>query len=158
MPAASPGPRIAPSKPSTNEAGILAHATLVGLTPLIPVPLLDSAVQSKLMHRMVRTLAETYGLALSAEQIGVLVDEPSDLQKLVKGAALLPLKLLLRKLFFVLTGRRIVELTSDSYHRGWLLDRVFAARWCAPAGRRSPGEVRAAIDAVLQQVPVASSR
>ena len=55
----------------------------------------------------------------------------------LKGVALMPLKLLLRKAFFVLSGKRIVDLGSICYHRGRLLDLTFAEGWCRPTGPRT---------------------
>jgi hypothetical protein len=136
-----------------HQTHILTHATLVGLTPLIPLPFIDEMVREILLRRMVRTLASAHGLDLSPADVRTLADEPKE--SWLKGAAvsvvLMPLRMLLRKTFILLQGKRIIDLASNSYHRGYLIDVAFADRWCVPAGPRRPEEVRFAIDAVCKE-------
>lgn len=138
---------------------ILTHATLAALTPLIPLPFVDTAARDYVMRRMVRSLAELHHLRIWDAEVKTLAEEESSswLKGAAKGVILAPFKFILRKTFLVLAGKRIVDLASRSYHHGFLLDRAFAQRWCAPAGPKRPEEVRAAIDAVLEAEPVASS-
>ncbi len=142
-----------------TEGVILTHATLAALTPLIPVPFVDTAARNRVMRRMVRSLAELHHLRIWDAEVKVLADEEGGgfVRGIAKGAVLAPFKFVLRKTFMVLAGKHIVDLASRSYHHGLLTDRAFAHRWCTPAGSRSPREVRQAIDAVLASEPVASS-
>ena len=57
----------------------------------------------------------------------------------------------------VLAGKKMVELASECYHRGWMLDEVLAQGWCAPAGPHPAADVRRVIDKILRDVPVAKS-
>ena len=138
-----------------SQKQILVHATLVGLTPLIPFPFVDDMVKGQLQRRLVRTLADVHGLDLGMPDVKVLADDPP--RSWVKGVAvstaLYPLRVVLRKTFIVLQGKRIVDLASDCYHRGYLTDHAFRERWCAPLGPRRAADVRAAVDAVCAEVP-----
>jgi hypothetical protein len=76
---------------------------------------------------------------------------------MLRGIALAPIKLVLRKAVVVLTGKRVVDVASACYHQGWMVERSFARGWCAPQGPHSARVVRSAVDAVLEEVPVATS-
>src|SRR5215213_690445 len=54
---------------------LVTHAVLTGLTPLIPVPLVDDLVKSYFRKRLVRSLAATAGRALSEEELNALASE-----------------------------------------------------------------------------------
>jgi hypothetical protein len=147
------------SEHPATDGVILTHATLAALTPLIPLPFVDTAARNRVMRRMVRSLAELHHLRIWDGEVQTLADEESGsfFKGIAKGAVLAPLKFILRKTFMFLAGKRIVDLASQSYHHGFLMDRVFAHRWCTPAGKHTPIEIRKAIDEVLANEPVASS-
>jgi hypothetical protein len=136
-----------------HQSQILTHAVLVGLTPLIPLPFMDEVVRELLLRRMVRILAAAHRLDLSPAEVRTLADEPKE--NWLKGAAmsvvLMPIRIIVRKAFFVLQGKRVIDLASASYHRGYLIDVAFADRWCEPEGPRRPHEIRQAIDAVCRE-------
>lgn len=138
---------------------VLSHATMAALTPLIPVPFVDTAARNYVMRRMVRSLATHHELSIWDEQVKTLADQKGGnfFVGIAKGAVLSPFKLVLRKTFMVLAGKHIVDLASQSYHHGYLVDHAFAQRWCAPRGRHSPTQVRAAVDKLVQSEPIASS-
>lgn len=142
---------------SPNQKLILTHAALAGLTPLIPIPFGDDVAKDYLQRRMVKALGDARGIVLSAEGIAILGDDAhrSWAMGAAKSVVLFPLKLILRKTFLVLAGKRIVDHASECYHRGFLVDYAFERRWCAPAGPRQPAEVRAAVDAVCREVTTA---
>jgi hypothetical protein len=136
-----------------HQTQILTHATLVGLTPLIPLPFVDEMVREILLRRMVRVLSSAHGLDLSPADVRTLADEPKE--SWMRGAAvsviLMPVRMVLRKTFLFLQGKRIVDLASSTYHRGYLIDVAFADRWVRPVGPRRPDEVRLAVDAVCKE-------
>lgn len=138
---------------------VLSHATLAALTPLIPVPFVDTVARNYVMRRMVRSLAARHELEIWDEQVKTLADEKGGhfLVGIAKGAVLSPFKLVLRKTFMVLAGKHIVDLASQSYHHGYLVEHAFRQKWCAPRGGHSPTRVRAAIDKLVESEPVASS-
>ena len=142
-----------------HQGILLTHATLVALTPLIPLPFVDDIVQGRLERRMIRLLAEGHALRIWEEEIRVLAEGPrgSVVKSFAKGVAFAPLEKVLRKTFFFLAGKKMVDLASQTYHVGWLADHAFAMGWVSPHGRHRAREVRAAIDRVLAEVPIASS-
>lgn len=142
-----------------HQTLLLTNTTFVALTPLIPVPFVDDMVQARLERRMVRHLAEAHGLRIWEEEIKLLAEGPKRnvVAGIAKGVILAPVKRILRKAFLVLLGKKMIDLATRTYHVGWLLDLAFARGWCSPAGPHRAREVRAAIDRVLAQVPLASS-
>jgi hypothetical protein len=130
---------------------LLTHAVLVGLTPLIPIPFVDDAVKSHLERRMTMDIARSYTIELSKEDASAIADGPGEsiFRKLASGAVTLPIRLLFRKLFFVLEIKRASDAASECYHRGYLLELALAARALAPHGPRSPAQIREAIDGAL---------
>lgn len=146
------------AKESANQRSIITHAVLIGLTPLIPVPFIDDVVKGYFQRRLVRMLAAAHGRELSAEDVAVLTEERGSgcLRGCLGQAFIFPLKMIFRKVFFFLEWKRAVDLTSHSYHQGYLLD--YALREGLLATRtpqaRSAAEVRTAIDEVCLQAPI----
>src|SRR5215208_1942675 len=87
---------------STNQRQIILHAVLAGLTPLIPVPLVDDLVKSYFQRRMVRKLAAAHRRRLSDADIETLADDQDSgcLAGCLTTVLLLPLKAIFRKIFF----------------------------------------------------------
>jgi hypothetical protein len=134
-----------------NQKLITTHAVLTGLTPLIPVPIVDDLVKSYFQRRLVRKLARAYSINLSEQDIRMLADDPSSgcLKGCLAGAFLLPFKLVFRKLFMFLEWKRAVDTVSHTYHHGYLLDCALQQGWFPQ--HRSAVELRAAIDSVLRE-------
>jgi hypothetical protein len=109
---------------TTNHHIILTHAVLVGLTPLIPVPVLDDWVKSMFLRSMVRQLAAARGLTPSPAQVEALIQEDfwdSCLEGCF-GTLLYLLRELLSKIFFFVEWRRAVNLVGYVYYTGFLID------------------------------------
>jgi hypothetical protein len=62
-------------EPGARQRTLVTHAVLTGLTPLIPVPLVDDLVKSYFRKRLVRSLAASAGRALSEEELEALTSE-----------------------------------------------------------------------------------
>lgn len=154
-PAAEPPPTPQEaSLPAPDDAlnWLLAgHSVLVGLTPLIPIPLLDDAVKGYIERRLVSELARKYGLYLDKQTIATLAGDPDEsfLKTLALGVVTFPFKLIFRKLFVVLEVKRASDEASLTFHRGHLVARALRARIVQPLGPKSAKEVRAAIDGSL---------
>ncbi len=138
-----------------RQRTILTHAVLVGLSQLIPIPFVDDLVQSDLERRLIRSLADLHGLSLTEGDIEVLANEDRApwLSRTAKGMVLYPVKKIFRKTFFLLGLKNMVDLVARSWHRGFLFDHAFAEHYCAPKGTHNPVAVRAAVDAVCEEVP-----
>src|SRR5919205_3653352 len=137
---------------------LITHAVLTGLTPLIPVPLVDDLVKSYFRKRLVRSLAESAGRALSAEELDALASEREGgcLGGCVVGVLVYPLKAVFRKLFYSLEWKRAADLTSRTYHFGYLVGHALRRRGGAPSlldahGARAVSE---AIEAVCREAPI----
>ncbi|MFO0547815.1 MAG: hypothetical protein U0271_05480 [Polyangiaceae bacterium] len=139
-----------------TQTVLLVHAVLVGLTPLIPIPILDDAVKGYVERRVVLELGKKHGVLLGADVVSALVDDPSGsvLSALAQGAIQYPLKLLLRKLFFVLEVKRASDAASLAYHRGYLVERALALKLLEPLGPYRSPMVRSAIDWACQNARI----
>jgi len=140
--------------PSPTPAGRNAVGTssvLAGLTPLIPVPFLDDIVRAYFRRRMVRALAAAHGQPLGEVDVRALADAPG--RGCVAGCLVAPLWYLLksvfRKIVLFLEWKRAVDVASETYHFGRLLEHVLQTGALAPAGDHEPARVRQAIDTVL---------
>ncbi|MDX6695209.1 MAG: hypothetical protein QOF02_2812 [Blastocatellia bacterium] len=144
-----------------NQRSVITHAVLVGLTPLIPVPFVDDLVKGYFLRRMTRALALAHKRQLSAEIVATLTKErgasgclPGCLGQLF----ILPLKLIFRKIFFFLEWKRAVDLTSHTYHQGYLLDYALSAGWLDDAAQANPQMsatvIAEAIEEVCREAPI----
>jgi hypothetical protein len=137
--------------PDRGGQGIIRrYAVLCGLTPLVPLPLVDDLAKMYLRRRLVRALAGIRAVALSADDVRALADEPRP--GCVSGcflfAIVYPVRKLFRTIFFFLEWKRAIDTTSETYHYGSLADYALQCGWCT-AGEHA--RVRAAIDAVLRR-------
>jgi hypothetical protein len=139
---------------NSNQKLIVSHAVLAGLTPLIPIPVIDDLLRTYFVRRLVRQLGAGNRYSLSDDDIKLLADEPESgcLRGCLTNAFILPFKLIFRKLFYFLEWKRAVDTVSRVYYHGYLVDCALSEGWCYPAGPRTPLEVRAAVDGVLNQV------
>ena len=131
-----------------NQSIIITHAVLIGLTPLIPIPFLDDIVKTYFYRRLVRSLASRYKLTLSAEEINRLAEDQG--RGAVKGCLLgtveYVVKRLIRKLVIVLEWHRAIDLVTQAYYAGYLLDFAFQQGWYAPGDPQQAMKLRSAID------------
>jgi len=148
-----------PAPEGASRKLLATHAVLVGLTPLIPVPVVDDLVKSHLLRRMAGELAAGRGWRLGPEEVEALTAERGGgghLGGCLGQALLYPLKKVFRKIFFFLEWKRAADLTSRTYHHGYLIDYALRAR--ADGTRlielKTAAEVGAAIDAVCREAPV----
>ncbi len=145
-------------EPAARQRTLVTHAVLTGLTPLIPVPLVDDLVKSYFRKRLVRSLAASAGRALSEEELDALTAEREGGCLRVVSFTLIfyPLKAVFRKIFYFLEWKRAADLTSRTYHFGYLVGHALRARGGGPSpldlrGARAVGE---AIEAVCIEAPI----
>jgi hypothetical protein len=113
-----------------QQRGLITHAVLVGLTPLIPVPLLDDVVKNYFRRRMVRGLASSAARNLSEKELGALASERERgcLAGCLFAVLVYPLKAIFRKVFYFLEIKRAVDLASRTYHFGYLVTYALQPR------------------------------
>jgi hypothetical protein len=137
---------------------LLMHAVLTGLTPLIPVPLVDDLVKSYFRKRLVRSLAAAAGRGLTVEEADALASERGGgcLSGCVMTALVYPLKAIFRKIFYFLEWKRAVDLTSRTYHFGYLIGHALRRHGDAPSLLDTHGAraVNEAIEAVCREAPI----
>lgn len=143
------------SNPTDRPYQLLAtHALLVGLTPLVPVPLVDDYIADKLRASMVDRLAQRRQVTLPSDAVKGLSDEPTkpfgtSIGSAAKKVFLWPAKKLFRKVFVVLAVKDGVDLVGKAFALGYLVDAALEHGWIA---RHHPKALRLAIDAVSKRV------
>lgn len=153
---APPPPVISPSQATPPSEGqqrrlIATYAVLIGLTPFIPVPFVDDVVEAALLRRFVRGLAASRSITIGEDEVRGLATGTGDgvLKKVARGIVVYPIKKLFRKTFFFLEGKRVVDLASLTFCRGYLLDLAFARGWAG--GGVSAGAVNEAIEKACRE-------
>lgn len=145
-----------PAAPGADQGALLSYAVLTGLTPLIPIPFVDDLAKGYFRRRLVHTLAMGHGVRLTPEAVQGLSSEPQGC--LVSGCLsqvfLYPLRKIFRKIFYFLEWKRALDLTSQTYHFGYLVDCALRDGYVGPSGSRSVEEVRRAIEAVCREAPI----
>ncbi len=151
--------------PENRHRTLLLYALLTGLTPLIPVPLADDLAKGPLRRRLVRLLAQAHGQELSGDSVEALAREPSSSGGCLLGGCLLqallyPIKKIFRKVFFFLEWKRAIDLTSSTYHWGYLLNYALQEGLLESSGNgpTSPSvrvdDLRVAMEKACQEVPL----
>jgi hypothetical protein len=137
---------------------LITHAVLVGLTPLIPVPVIDDLAKNHFRKRLVRSLAAANGRTLSEAELDALAAERERgcLSGCLLTALVYPLKAVFRKVFYFLEWKRAADLTSRTYHFGYLVDYATRRRGDAASALdlRGARAVNEAIQAVCREAPV----
>ena len=145
-------------EPGGRQRTLVTHAVLTGLTPLIPVPLVDDLVKNYFRKRLVRSLAASAGRALSEEELDALAAERGGgcLGGCVTTVLVYPLKAVFRKLFYFLEWKRAADLTSRTYHFGYLVGHALRPRadGASPLDLRGARAVGEAIEAVCREAPI----
>ncbi|HVF43956.1 MAG TPA: hypothetical protein VM936_13125 [Pyrinomonadaceae bacterium] len=141
-----------------QQRGLVTHAVLVGLTPLIPVPLLDDVVKNYFRRRMVRGLAASAGRALSDEELDGLASERERgcLTGCLFMVIVYPLKAVFRKVFYFLEIKRAVDLTSRTYHFGYVVSYALRPRegGASPLDLYGAKAVNEAAEAACLEAPI----
>src|SRR5438105_4839061 len=146
----------------TSETGhqrsLVTHAVLAGLTPLIPVPVVDDLAKNYFRKRLVRRLAAANSRSLSDGELSALVKERERgcVRGCLAAALVYPLKAVFRKVFYFLEWKRAVDLASRTYHFGYLVGyamhpRTGGASLIDLCGAAAVGE---AVQAVCREAPI----
>src|SRR2546421_7877822 len=141
-----------------RQASLVTHAVLAGLTPLIPVPVVDDLAKNYFRKRLVRRLAAANSRSLSDGELSALVKERE--RGCVRGClvALLvyPLKAVFRKIFYFLEWKRAVDLASRTYHFGYLVNYAMQRGdgGYALLDVRRAADINEAIQAVCREAPI----
>jgi hypothetical protein len=113
---------------------ILYHSILIGAALFVPIPLLDERIAIFLWKHMVSDLAKSHHRTLTKQQIIALSYQSrfalSEGCLAVLGQLL---KAIFRTVFFFLEWRKAINLATDAYYSGYLLNELFAYEGFDPA-------------------------
>jgi hypothetical protein len=146
------------SEDVAGQPVMLTYAVLTGLTPLIPVPVVDDLAKNYFRRRLARAVAAARGRTLSSEELDALTAERKGgcLGGCLGMLVVYPLKKIFRKVFYFLEWKRAVDLTSRTYHFGYLTAYALKPREGGASaldlrGARAVGE---AVEAVCREAPI----
>jgi hypothetical protein len=107
---------------------IIFSTLVVGLSPLIPIPVVDDLITAALCRWRVKYLAAQYGLTLTKEEIRTLADlqQAGCLAGIAQRTFGYAVRAFFRNLLFWLEAGRVANLLAESYYDGVLLDYAFA--------------------------------
>jgi hypothetical protein len=113
---------------------VIYHSLLIGAALFVPIPFLDDRLATFLWKHMIADLAKFHKRNLTKEQILALSYQArfslSEGCLAVLGQLL---KIFFRTVFFFLEWRRAINLASDAYYSGYLLNELFAYDGFDPA-------------------------
>jgi hypothetical protein len=113
---------------------VIFHSLLIGAALFVPIPLLDDRLATFFWKRMVADLAQDHKKNLTKEQIDAL----SYQSRFALGdGCMFFLRRLFREFFqeilFFLEWRKAIDMASDAYYSGYLLNELFAYEGFDPA-------------------------
>jgi len=113
---------------------VVYHSLLIGAALFVPIPFLDDRLATFLWKHMVSDLAKSHNKNLTKEEIAVL-SYPSRFA-LSDGCMLMIVRVfkeLFQEIIFFLEWRKAINLATDAYYSGFLLNELFAYEGFDPA-------------------------
>lgn len=113
---------------------VLYHSILIGAAFFVPIPLLDERMAIFLWKHMVSDLAKGHNRTLTKEQVVALSYQSRF--ALAEGCLFLLgriLKELFQEIFFFLEWRKAINMATDAYYSGYLLNELFVYEGFDPA-------------------------
>jgi len=135
---------------------LIRHAVLVGLTQLVPVPVLGNLAKGCFRKHLVRRLATAEGRVLTEGELDALAAERRGPNGFLSLALAFPAKLAFPMLFYFLDLKRAANLASRTYLFGYLVS--YAMQYRASDGSlldlHGSREVNEAIQDVSRDGPI----
>ena len=106
---------------------VMYHSLLIGVALFVPIPFLDDRLATFLWKHMVSDLAKSHKRNLTREQLLALSYQSQF--ALSDGCMFLLRRFfreLLQEILFFLEWRRAINLATDAYYSGYLLNELFA--------------------------------
>ena len=113
---------------------VIYHSLLIGAALFVPIPFLDDRLATFLWKHMVADLAKSHNRNLTKEQILALSYQSRF--ALSDGCMVVLLRIfrqLFQEILFWLEWRKAINLASDAYYSGFLLNELFAYEGFDPA-------------------------
>lgn len=135
-------------------ARLVTWALTVGLTPLIPVPLVDDWVKSLLLRRMLKGVAGEEQVSLDDATLDALLEEPPGCFAggMLKGCLLFPFRRMLRKILIFLEWKRSIDLIARTWVFGTLFQTALRQGWRPEPGHPTPDRLREAAEEAMAEV------
>ena len=106
---------------------VIYHSLLIGAALFVPIPFLDDRLATFLWKHMVSDLAKSHNKSLTNEQILTLSYQS---RFALSDGCMLVVRRLFRELFqeilFFLEWHKAINLATDAYYSGYLLNELFA--------------------------------
>src|SRR5574338_690363 len=116
---------------------VIYHSLLIGAALFVPIPFLDERLAGFLWKHMVSELAKNHGKNLTNEQLLAL---SYPVRSGLSDGCLFVVRRIFRELFqeilFFLEWRKAINLATDAYYSGYLLNELFAYEGFDPADVR----------------------
>jgi len=113
---------------------VMHHSILIGAALFVPIPFLDDKLASFLWKHMISDLAKSHNKSLTKEQLLALSYQS---QFALSDGCLFVGKRFFRELFqeilFFLEWRKAINLATDAYYSGYLLNELLAYEGFDPA-------------------------
>src|SRR5215216_1986110 len=106
---------------------VIYHSVLIGAALFVPIPFLDDRLATFLWKHMVADLAKSHNKILTKDQILALSYQSRF--ALADGCLFFLRRLfqeLLQEILFLLEWRKAINLATDAYYSGYLLNELFA--------------------------------
>jgi hypothetical protein len=116
---------------------VMYHSLLIGVALFVPIPFVDDRLATFLWKHMVADLAKSHNRNLTREQLLALSYQSRF--ALSDGCMVLLRRFfreLLQEILFFLEWRRAINLATDAYYSGYLLNELFAYEGFDPAKAR----------------------
>jgi hypothetical protein len=113
---------------------VIYHSLLIGAALFVPVPFLDDRLATFLWKHMVSDLAKSHGRTLTNEQLRALSYQSGF--ALSDGCIYVIVRFfteLVQEILFLLEWRKAINLATDAYYSGYLLNELFAWEGFDPA-------------------------
>ena len=106
---------------------VMYHSLLIGAALFVPIPFLDEKLATFLWKHMVTDLAKSHGRTLTKEQVNALSYKSGF--ALSDGCIYVIVRIfteLVQEIMFLLEWRKAINLATDAYYSGYLLNELFA--------------------------------
>src|ERR1044071_2916662 len=113
---------------------VIYHSLLIGAALFVPIPLLDDRLATFLWKHMVSDLAKSHGRTLTNEQLRALSYRSKF--ALSDGCIYVIVRFfteLVQEILFLLEWRKAIDLATDAYYSGYLLNELLAFDGFDPA-------------------------
>ena len=113
---------------------VMYHSLLIGAALFVPIPFLDDRLATFLWQHMVSDLARSHHKTLTKDQLSLLSYQSRF--AISDGCLILISRLfreLLQEILFFLEWRKAINLATDAYYSGYLLNELFAYEGFDPA-------------------------